>query len=117
MTTPLVEKVAKAIRWASMDESTAAAWRDDTFKATKGELEVAQAAISAVYDWQDISTAPRDGTEIIVFAPHIGAPVMARWIAEEEDWLCADYEGGFWLDEDEPIHWLPVPTPPQTGKG
>lgn len=101
--TTLVEKVAKAIRWASMDESTAAAWRDDTFKATKGELKVAQAAISAVYDWQHISTLPEEeDEEVIVFAP--GRALFSCRVL-----YAKNYRGA--------THWLPLPTPPQTGEG
>lgn len=101
--TTLVEKVAHAIRWTSMDESTAAAWQDDTFKATKGELKVAQSAISAVYDWQDISALPEDEDEqVIVFAPK-RPPFSCRVL------YANNYRGA--------THWLPLPTPPQTGEG
>lgn len=87
--------------------------------------------------WQDISTAPKDGTRILVYrkqGPGIGGMVvhhidMAHWDAEfETGWdLKEDVptSRGAWTDlsvadwgaeeyaELHPTHWMPLPEPPQ----
>lgn len=77
-------------------------------------------------EWPDISTAPKDGTEIIV-----GVSCATVWIARNAYWVRAEeWMGddtavdGWWsptsscgqellTDIYEPTHWLPMPRPPQ----
>jgi hypothetical protein len=90
-------------------------------------------------NWQPINTAPKDGTEVLLYAPpteHDGAPVPARltygaWVAPsdtprlvycdgyapEEVWDDFDahwssWDGGF-TEEHPPTHWMPRPNPPE----
>lgn len=77
-------------------------------------------------DWQDISTAPKDGTEIIV-----GVDVATVWIVRSARYVRADewYPSepddvdGWWsyinsVSQEqlvgiyEPTHWMPQPAPP-----
>jgi len=59
--------------------------------------------------WRDISTAPRDGTEVLAFARD---PVLAgrkyygvaQWSVESGDW--------FWPYAIRPTHWTELPPPP-----
>lgn len=58
-------------------------------------------------NWQPIETAPRDGTDILVFQPQYG------------ECFCAFYNSGCWWQfsllhvlKDEPTHWMPLPEPP-----
>ena len=67
----------------------------------------------ASQQWQDISTAPKDGTKFIAF--------------EETRSECRIYEccwhdefslgHAYWLDdydsEPDPTHWMPLPEPPK----
>ena len=67
---------------------------------------------------QPISTAPRDGTRVLVFVPgpadHHRGWLSARWETEGQPgvWLCG---GHIWSDEaihlnnPEPTHWMPLP--------
>lgn len=69
-------------------------------------------------EWQDISTAPRDGTSILVIVagrhPDTGIP----FIPEVVEWN----HGGYWWNEMwgggdnagvyEPTHWMTLPLPP-----
>lgn len=82
--------------------------------------------------WQPIETAPRDGTEILVYRKDCGV-LLARWIAlsefltdseiekscltseeaDEPDWFYADFVAGGRLDGGTCTHWQPLPQPPQ----
>lgn len=91
--------------------------------------------------WRDIASAPRDGTEILLFAPEVGVPILARWISlrdflteteidqmisetgpmteddlDRPDWHYADFVHGGLLTDGEPTHWQPLPPTPQ-GEG
>lgn len=71
--------------------------------------------------WKDISTAPKDGTEVI---GRIGGKSFAMaWQDKHRDgdpagWCYASYTWGGVLYEgnnnllDQPTHWMPLPTPP-----
>lgn len=86
----------------------------------------------AAQGWMPIETAPRDGTEILVWREDCG-PFMAKWTCandlrtmsdrerdelDEEslfsyDWFGGDSEGNFRADGSEvPTHWMPLPADP-----
>lgn len=71
-------------------------------------------------DWQPIETAPRDGTEILVFG---------KWDGEVNDFTpipadagVARWTGGAWCAvwtdcysvTCNATHWMPLPPPPKT---
>jgi len=63
-------------------------------------------------EWQDISTAPKDGTEIIVYVPRRLGPLVA---------VASNPTGVQWwarnMGDLRPAYWMPLPPPPNTGKG
>lgn len=87
--------------------------------------------------WQTMETAPKDGTEILLYREDCGV-MLGRWIAccefiadgdpgndfcpegndeawEEPDWFGADFIQGYRITNDgAPTHWQPLPTPPET---
>ncbi len=76
-------------------------------------------------EWQDISTAPRDGTEVLLWcAPHseseLDSVFAAAWTVDDDDdkgtWIIpqADDREGGWSDtlKWNPTHWRPLPAPP-----
>jgi hypothetical protein len=84
--------------------------------------------------WQPIATAPKDGTEILVWREDAGV-FLAKWtcvndlrttsdrdrdeIDEESlfagDWFGGDAEGNFRCDGSEvPTHWMSLPTEPSS---
>lgn len=72
----------------------------------------------AVPQWRDISTAPKDGTEVIVFAPDNDPPVFTasclydKWSASVEG-RHAPADDFFGDDPKRPTHWMPLPEPPE----
>lgn len=59
-------------------------------------------------EWQPIETAPRDGTEVLLFQE--GQRNVARWIqsAVGPVWCTPDAHALY-----RPSHWQPLPKPPE----
>jgi|GEM_PF-6268664 len=78
--------------------------------------------------WQDISTAPKDGTHIVIGHPDYDSFPVAAWeyVGEDEGagycWVSKDQhwweDGVLWGDLGyiEPTHWMPLPVNPLTIK-
>ena len=71
-----------------------------------------------VTDWQPIDTAPRDGTQVLLYVPQDTDDEMPSFIAQ--GW----YESGIfdrrWYEaagecvcDPQPTHWMPLPAPPE----
>lgn len=64
---------------------------------------------------QPISTAPKDGTFIIVFGPsgYTSVPIrceVCRWEGERRSANWRTYGGDAFTDSgEEPTHWMPIP--------
>jgi hypothetical protein len=57
-------------------------------------------------DWQPIETAPKDGTDILVYDN--GVMFVTSWV-DVDGWQ------GWWETgrvEPPPTHWMPLPDPP-----
>jgi len=70
--------------------------------------------------WQPIETAPKDGTEILVYRKDAGVLVI-QFVAPydmvgthdtEPDWFTTYGEH----IADVPTHWMPLPDPPTEGE-
>jgi hypothetical protein len=61
------------------------------------------------FEWQPISTAPRDGTSILIFEAQVGTAGVVRVSRWREDTIPSGWAGA----EYAPSHWLPLPLPPQ----
>lgn len=70
-------------------------------------------------EWQDISSAPKDGTWFLAYNPNSS---MA-WAPYQFCSWRTDYTGkGYFAEEDtseetEATHWQPLPAPPSTDPG
>ena len=60
-------------------------------------------------EWQDISTAPRDGTAILAYDPKWQSAHVVAWSKNYSEW-----KGG--ANRCRPTHWLPLPPPPAGSK-
>ena len=60
--------------------------------------------------WRPIETAPKDGTELLLFARYYG-PFLGRWFEDNRG------GGAYWAVgccmAARPSHWMPLPLPPE----
>lgn len=62
--------------------------------------------------WQPISTAPRDGTNVLLWADGEYF-LVGHWSGQNEFWVCPGAVSCVWNDgQHGPTHWLPIPPPP-----
>lgn len=69
--------------------------------------------------WQPISTAPKDGSKILVAMPEELVSIV-YWNPNMKQprghlffpWVC-EFGGNAWRS-DIPTHWMPLPSPPET---
>ena len=65
-------------------------------------------------EWQPISSAPKDGTQVLLWqkgeGQFIGEYTFNQWWTDAE-WA-NDIEGHF-LPRCSPTHWQPLPPPPE----
>lgn len=143
--TDQVERVAKAIYEVEaaddMYPESALAWED--FPSLHGPfLRKARAAIAALHPtpqegWQPIETAPKDGTEVLLYTP--SGVCIGEWEPLEQDspdqpghnpgWYGTGHtsdpvmwgrsaEFGFvgpgylYEEQNQPTHWMPLPNAP-----
>lgn len=91
---------------------------DESLEEYKVRLERCVGYLTAfasrpVHGWLDISTAPKDGTRILVTTK--SDHIMIVWYEENfgmNGWV--SYPGAYGC---EPTHWQPLPTPPHGGGG
>lgn len=60
-------------------------------------------------EWRPIETAPKDGSDILVFHPESREQFVVFW--QERRWYFSP-NGAL---KDDPSHWMPLPEPPKTG--
>lgn len=80
-------------------------------------------------EWQDISSAPKDGTWILLSGGTIDygwggdtiSPAVVAQCTEELNgriapahWQFAWYDGGYYGEYKNPTHWQPLPPLPET---
>ncbi len=72
--------------------------------------DICEAALTRSPQWQETSTAPRDGTRVL-FCDIVnrGDPFVVFCADGDNDWRC-DYDGS-WI-EWEPYEWCPIPALP-----
>jgi hypothetical protein len=78
-------------------------------------------ALLMVPEWRPISTAPKDGTRVLLWSPDatIDNPYIGHWVDREDypdggAWWEKDDNDGFCADAD-PSYWTALPLPPTGG--
>lgn len=78
--------------------------------------------------WRDISSAPKDGTKILLWEKWSEVPFIGYWINDREQWTACKghlqaYGGweGAYIDDDfyvpDLTKWMPLPTNPSPKEG
>jgi hypothetical protein len=72
-------------------------------------------------DWQPIETAPKDGTNVLLYATWMDISVGKfyrdeRWRLTADGFLAKESEGDTYTEyfEVAPTHWMPLPPKPIT---
>jgi hypothetical protein len=60
--------------------------------------------------WKPISSAPKDGSRVLIWHPDYCAPITAQWYGNE-GWKMDSDVSPFWR---QPTHWMPLPAAPGT---
>jgi hypothetical protein len=76
-------------------------------------------------EWQDISTAPKDGSSVLCYMPLSGLSPPGNYRILVLRWDDGEYtrKGARWLTDVypfvpfDPTHWMPLPTPPAKPTG
>ncbi len=72
-------------------------------------------------EWKSISTAPKDGTRVLVWSKTRAEiahwdPEPTRWEGEGACWTVYDANDHFYsihlVDDEAPTHWMPLPSEP-----
>lgn len=69
--------------------------------------------------WQPISSAPRDGTEVMAYFNGGGAMKVSwvNYLNELSGWCVTDNKMDYPVRHcDNPSHWMPLPKPPKEGE-
>ena len=64
-------------------------------------------------EWQPIETAPKD-KRVLELLPKSGV-ASGEWNSFGNDWwcgMCGGYECDSAFDDEQPTHWMPLPSPP-----
>jgi hypothetical protein len=72
-------------------------------------------------DWQTIETAPKDGTNVILFLPGMRRQVTIGHYDIQETFIHGKMNRrieGWWIDNGsgwtyKPSHWMSIPEPPK----
>ena len=89
-------------------------------EATTDAVVVARALLAReqAAGWQPIETAPKDGTDVLLYSPDaISDAMIGHWV----DGFGPPGDGGAWWPDNDsarfpidawPTHWQPLPPPP-----
>lgn len=87
------------------------AWK--FYRSPKGENKAALRAQGQDEraGWQPIETAPRDGTEFIMFDANVNTATVGHWMTDVA-WMGRSRPKPQWFPLANPTHWQQLPTPP-----
>jgi len=81
------------------------------FEVLLAKKEVARMALELM-DWQPIETAPKDGTDILVFSSELSEQFVCKY---DRKWVYAQsvaFEEKIFFIVENPTYWMPLPKPP-----
>ena len=103
-----IKAIAEAVALSIAQAMPSSAFRHVSIKEMKTRIGNALVADRQRDQWQDISTAPKDGRWIMVCSPDHALPEFAYW------------DGDGWATGNcglSPVftHWCPLPAAPEAG--
>ena len=119
-------KAREAIRWLNTEPNAPKHFTKagnevcrETIRKALEMLDKVESGTAYYGEWLPIESAPRDGTRILVWVDkrsHLvywsdNAPF--EFFEVDKGWVLHDCEDGHYsksLEEDEPTHWMPLPT-------
>jgi len=139
------DPLAEALRQLAYAGTSKKTWSEEAqvLRAILARHGLAVVSVEEIA-WQPIETAPKDGTDIVLYAPSVmfndalmeARVTVGRWTTDEEcrtqigdcggECRCPEYEycDPYWLSwdggftaEHPPTHWRPLPAPPADGGG
>jgi hypothetical protein len=70
--------------------------------------------------WQEISTAPKDGSKIDIWGKFEKSGWRrvpnAHWNEKMKNWQLGDYNASDYMVKPIITHWMPIPEPPAPSK-
>lgn len=88
---------------------------EQTVRSVSARSEAGETpALPAHTQWRDISTAPKDGTPLLLFGRFVRATAPVRfigWYLNAYGWINAQFSEGY-PQQMVPTHWLPLPLTP-----
>lgn len=73
-----------------------------------------------VDEWQPIETAPKDGTDILIYCKDTHEMFVAFYATQietgQQDWIIARAKDGTCFVLKSPTHWMPLPPQPKGGE-
>lgn len=111
-----IQRLGNAVRDGSATPEMAYAWLTHPYVCTSDMVKAAARIMASAPPavWQPIETAPKDGTEVLIYdAAWCGGPPrreVSRWT-----WTInrkGERIGGDWSGVSAPTHWMPLPSPP-----
>lgn len=67
-------------------------------------------ALNSEIEWQNVETAPKDGSRILGWCMEWSAPQSVQYYGPNIGW-CQNFDDGPF--KYQPTHWMPLPTPPK----
>ena len=91
-----------------VDEEVASIFQD-AYELSLAKADAIMALPPLEDGWRDISSAPKDGTRVLMWGPGWDGPMTHEWPNAE----IAEAELRNWINP--PTHWRPLPSPPKEG--
>lgn len=106
------DETRKTWRRAGENMLTMAGLLDDAATTIRALREL----VTSPGDWKPINTAPRDGSEVLLYSPHLDDVWVGAWTTGRDnirncdwaDFVTVSLERGL-----NPTRWMPLPAPPQ----
>lgn len=112
MNDDLVERLTTKAQMIALGERIA--WGSEADWLHEAAARIAELEAEVARRWQPIETAPKDGSVIVAIGavPARGGYSIIFWDTFHEEWAGYTAEDEKRLVKFPPLHWMPLPEPP-----